>query len=238
MEIIPAIDVINGACVRLEKGDYSKQKTYHSDPLEIAREFELMGIKRLHLVDLDGAKSKQVVNLPVLQRIVDATQLQVDFGGGIKSKEQVEKAFQAGAHQVTAGSVAARQPDEVMDWMKTYGPQKIILGADVSDLQIMVSGWQEKSKWHIYDFLAEYQENGAKYVICTDISKDGMLAGPAFELYEDLMKRFPTYDFIASGGVSSLQDVQDLSSTGIYGAIIGKAIYEGKITLDQLSELC
>lgn len=238
MEIIPAIDLINGSCVRLEKGDYSRQTTYHSDPLEVAREFEEVGIKRLHLVDLDGAKSNRVVNLPVLKKIVTHTALQVDFGGGIKSQEQVERVFEAGAHQVTGGSIAAKQPQEMEAWIRHYGSEKIILGADVKNLMIMVSGWQEKTTLHIYDFLAHYQEKGAKYVICTDISKDGMLQGPSFELYEDLMTRFPALSFIASGGVSTIQDVMSLSSSGMYGAIIGKAIYEGKITLDELSQLC
>lgn len=238
MEIIPAIDLIDGQCVRLEKGDYARQKTYHSDPLEVAQSFESAGINRLHLVDLDGAKAKKIVNLPVLKRIVAHTSLKVDFGGGIKSRDQVELALGAGAAQVTGGSIAAKDQKEFMSWLDTYGPEKIILGADVSDMSIMVSGWQEATSLHIYDFLSYYVDLGISYVVCTDISKDGMLQGPAFELYQDLMNRFPTIKLIASGGVSKIEDVESLAQDGLYGAIIGKAIYEGKITLDQLARLC
>ena len=238
MEIIPAIDLIDGQCVRLEKGDYARQKTYHTDPLEVAQSFEAAGIRRLHLVDLDGAKAKKIVNLPVLERIAQQTSLRVDFGGGIKSRDQVELALGAGAAQVTGGSIAAKDKDEFSGWLTTYGPEKIILGADVSDMSIMVSGWQEATSLHIYDFLEYYVGLGVTYVVCTDISKDGMLAGPAFDLYEDLMKRFPSIRLIASGGVSKIEDVEDLEKGGLYGTIIGKAIYEGRITLDQLAALC
>ena len=238
MQIIPAIDLINGACVRLEKGDYSKQTTYHSDPLVIAREFEAAGIRRLHLVDLDGAKAQSVVNLPVLERIAQNTRLTIDFGGGVKSRDQVVKVLAAGASQVTGGSIAAKNPAEMESWLQEFGSEQILLGADVKDMQIMVTGWQEETSLHIYSFLEHFQSKGAKYVICTDISRDGMLQGPAFELYEDLMDRFPSLHFIASGGISQLEDVLRLHDMGMYGAIIGKAIYEGRITLEELSKLC
>jgi phosphoribosylformimino-5-aminoimidazole carboxamide ribotide isomerase len=238
MEIIPAIDLINGQCVRLEKGNYSKKQTYHTDPLKVAKSFEEVGIRRLHLVDLDGAKSQKIINLPVLKRISDNTTLQIDFGGGIKSREQVELAFANGAKQVTGGSIAAKDRNEFTSWISSYGSDRIILGADVSDLHIMVSGWQEATNLHIYDFLEYYLELGLIYVVCTDISKDGMLQGPSMELYKDLMQRFPTIRLIASGGVSGIEDVEHLEQLGIHGTIIGKAIYEGKISLDQLAKLC
>ncbi|MFZ9045216.1 MAG: 1-(5-phosphoribosyl)-5-[(5-phosphoribosylamino)methylideneamino]imidazole-4-carboxamide isomerase [Cyclobacteriaceae bacterium] len=238
MEIIPAIDLIGGKCVRLEKGDYSRQTTYHEDPLKVAKSFEQAGIKRLHLVDLDGAKAKEVVNLPVLESISLNTELKVDFGGGIKNRDQVERVLAAGAQQVTGGSIAAKNPEEMEAWLASFGADQIILGADVINMKIMVSGWQEATSLHIYDFLTYYQEKGAKHVICTDISKDGMLSGPAFSLYEELMKRFPSMNFIASGGVSKIEDVWDLQRLGMFGAIIGKAIYEGRVSLEELAELC
>jgi phosphoribosylformimino-5-aminoimidazole carboxamide ribotide isomerase len=238
MKIIPAIDIIKGACVRLEKGDYSKQKTYNSDPVAVAKSFEEVGVKHLHVVDLDGAKAQQVVNLETLSAICSATHLSIDFGGGVKTRDQVDLVLAAGASQVTGGSIAAKNKAEFKDWIDVYGTEKLILGADVFDHQIMVSGWQEASSLHIYDFLEYYDELGIRYVICTDISKDGMLAGPAFDLYEDLMRRFPSMQFIASGGVSCADDVKRLESAGLYATIIGKAIYEGNITMDELAELC
>lgn len=238
MEIIPAIDIIGGRCVRLTKGDYNSVKEYASDPLQVARTFEESGIKRLHLVDLDGAKSKTVVNLPVLRSITENTSLQVDFGGGVKRRADLEKVLEAGATQVTAGSIAAKEPETVKSWLKEFGSEKIILGADVLNEQIRISGWQEDGGVGIFEFLTSYVEAGAQYVICTDISKDGVLQGPSHELYANILERFPDLRLIASGGVTSLEDLHLLRENGLHGAIIGKAYYEGRITLKELTELC
>ena len=228
MFIIPAIDIIDGKCVRLTQGDYAQKKVYNDDPLEVAKEFEACGIERLHLVDLDGAKSQHIVNYNVLETITKNTRLQVDFGGGIKSDEDIQLAFDSGAHQITAGSIAVKSRETVLRWLQIYGPGKIILGADVRDEYIAVSGWQEKSSVNLFDLIGDYVEHGANNFICTDISKDGMLEGPAFDLYKKILERFPEINLIASGGINSMEDIERLEEMGLYGAIVGKAIYEGK----------
>lgn len=235
MEIIPAIDIIGSKCVRLTKGDYSQMKIYNEDPLEVARMFEDYGFRRLHLVDLDGAKKKKIVNYNVLEKIAGKTSLVVDFGGGVQSDEDINIAFECGARQITGGSIAVKKPDVFESWLKDYGPEKIILGADVKDRKIAVSGWQEKSELHIFDFLEKYLEKSVKYVISTDVSKDGMLKGPAFDLYEETLERFSGLKLIASGGISGLEDVEKLAEKPVFGVIIGKAIYEGRIDLKELS---
>ena len=236
MEVIPAIDIIDGKCVRLTEGDYKRKKVYADDPLQVAMEFEQWGIKRLHLVDLDGAKAKKVINLPVLKRIADNTDLVIDFGGGVKSTEDLHKVFDAGAFQVTGGSVAVKHPALFESWLDEFGPDKIILGADVSNGKIAVSGWLERSDWSLKAFIAHYAQIGIRHVICTDVSKDGMLKGPSFELYQELVADFPALSIIASGGVSCYEDLELLKKTGVTGAIVGKAIYEGKLSPTQLSE--
>lgn len=235
MQIIPAIDIINGQCVRLTKGDYDQKTTYHDNPVEVAKSFEEVGISRLHLVDLDGAKSKHIVNDAVLSAITKETSLSVDFGGGLKADADLQKAFASGAAQITGGSIAAKDRETFMSWIKNYGGEKIILGADVLNEKIMVSGWQETSELGLFEFLEFYLDQGLQYVICTDISKDGMLEGPATALYKKIIAQFPTVKLIASGGVATMDDLQELRIAGLYGAIVGKAIYEGKITLEQLA---
>ncbi|MBV6641491.1 MAG: 1-(5-phosphoribosyl)-5-[(5-phosphoribosylamino)methylideneamino]imidazole-4-carboxamide isomerase [Cyclobacteriaceae bacterium] len=235
MQIIPAIDLIDGKCVRLTKGDYNAVKEYNSDPLEVARQFEGAGIKRLHLVDLDGAKASHVVNIDVLRNICQNTGLQVDFGGGVKSEEDLQKVFDAGAQQVTAGSIAAKDPDKVKQWIADHGSDRIILGADVLGGKVMVSGWQKSSGLSLFEFLADYHDAGARWVICTDISKDGVMEGPSFELYREIVAQFPDINLIASGGVTTMADLESLREDNLYGAIIGKAYYEGKLSLQQLS---
>lgn len=237
MEIIPAIDIIGGQCVRLTKGDYNQMKVYADDPVAVAKRFEDAGITRLHVVDLDGAKAKHVVNLETLRAITSQTQLKVDFGGGVKSREDLEAVFEAGAHQVTAGSIAASNREEVLRWIATYGAGQIILGADVLHEQVMVSGWQEGSGLQLSEFLQEYVKHGISYVICTDISKDGVMQGPAFDLYNRIQEQFPTLNLIASGGVSGKEDLVNLKKNGLYGAIVGKAFYEGNLTLNDLTSI-
>lgn len=237
MQIIPAIDIINGACVRLEQGDYSKQKTYNQDPLEVAKAFEASGITRLHLVDLDGAKSKHIVNYKVLENIASNTSLIIDFGGGLKSNEDLRIAFESGASQITGGSIAVSEPELFLNWVEVYGPGKIILGADCKDGTIATHGWKAKTTLKVHDFIADYQSKGIEQVICTDIAKDGMLQGPSFDLYKELMEQTPI-KLIASGGVSSMEDLINLKEIGCYGTILGKAIYEGNITLKELEVLC
>jgi phosphoribosylformimino-5-aminoimidazole carboxamide ribotide isomerase len=236
MDIIPAIDIIEGKCVRLSKGDFKRKTVYRASPMEMARELQDAGIKRLHLVDLDGAKAKKVINLKVLRDISRKTNLEVDFGGGVQSREDLLKVFEAGAKQVTGGSIAVNNPDLFEGWLNEFGSEKIILGADVANGKIAISGWQEQSNWTIEDFLDYYLQKGVRQVICTDVSKDGLLQGPAVGLYRKLAKAYPELSIIASGGVGVLQDLKDLKSTGVAGAIVGKAIYEGKITLKELSE--
>lgn len=234
MELIPAIDIIGGKCVRLTKGDYGQMKVYSDDPVKVAQDFEAAGIRRLHVVDLDGAKASHVVNIEVLRSITSATNLHVDFGGGVKTEADLEKVFQAGAKQVTAGSIAAKNPELVTSWIQTYGADKIILGADVLNGNVMVSGWQDSSELELFTYLKAYVAQGVEEVICTDISKDGVLGGPSFELYESILKTFPKLRLIASGGVSGMADIHQLEKMGLYGAIVGKAFYEGKITMDEL----
>ena len=237
MRLIPAIDILDGKCVRLSKGDYSTKKVYNENPLEIAKTFEDNGIQYLHLVDLDGAKSQHIVNYKVLESICAKTNLKVDFGGGLKSDEDLKIAFESGANQVTGGSIAVKSPEVFKDWLKHYGSEKIILGADFKDRKIATSGWLETSKLDVVDFIKNYEEKGVSYVICTDISKDGMLEGTSNDLYMEIMTK-TTINLIASGGVSSLDDLIKLRELGCEGVIIGKALYEGKIILKQLQDLC
>lgn len=236
IELIPAIDIIDGKCVRLTKGDYATTKVYNEDPLEVALEIESYGLCRLHVVDLDGAKSKHVVNYRVLERIATHTSLVIDFGGGIKSDEDLHIAFDNGARMVTVGSIASRQPELFLRWLEQYGGDKMILGADTRDGFISVNGWQEESKQELLPYLDEYIAQGVKNVLCTDIHKDGMLQGPSIELYKEIMTAFPTLHLIASGGVSSLDDIRRLNEAGIPAVVFGKALYEGRFTLKDLSE--
>ena len=236
MHIIPAIDIIDGQCVRLAKGDYEQKTTYHDDPVEVAKGFEAAGLNRLHLVDLDGARSRHIVNDAVLRSITSHTSLKVDFGGGLKTDADLQKAFAAGAGQITGGSIAARDRETFLNWIRNYGGEKIILGADVLGEKIMVSGWQESSELGLFEFLEFYLHQGLQYVICTDIYKDGMLGGPAVNLYQKVIAQFPEIKLIASGGVTTIDDLHNLRDAGLYGAIVGKAIYEGKVTLEQLAD--
>ncbi len=236
IELIPAIDIIDGKCVRLTKGDYATTKVYNEDPLEVALEIESYGLCRLHVVDLDGAKSKHVVNYRVLERIATHTSLVIDFGGGIKSDEDLHIAFDNGARMVTVGSIASRQPELFLRWLERYGGDKMILGADTRDGFISVNGWQEESKQELLPYLDEYIAQGVKNVLCTDIHKDGMLQGPSIELYKEITTAFPTLHLIASGGVSSLDDIRRLDEAGIPAVVFGKALYEGRFTLKDLSE--
>ena len=233
MRIIPAIDIIDGKCVRLSKGDFSTQKTYNENPLEVAKKFEAHGIKYLHLVDLDGARSKHIVNHKVLESIAVKTKLKIDFGGGLKSDQDVRIAFENGAQQITGGSIAVKQPELFTNWLSIYGSDKIILGADFKDDRIATDGWEENSDLTLLKFLKNYQAKGVKYTICTDISKDGMLLGPGFVMYENILKRMKL-KLIASGGVSNFEEIPRLASIGCEGAIIGKAIYENRISLKNL----
>ena len=233
IELIPAIDIIEGQCVRLTKGDYD-QKTVYGSPLEMAREFERLGFSRLHMVDLDGAKSRHIVNSAVLRSITSETNLIVDFGGGIKTNEDIEQAFAAGAQMVTIGSVAVTNPDLFISWLDKYGAERLILGADVRNGKISINGWKEDSKEDLLPFLRKYIEAGVKNVLCTEISKDGTLAGPAIGLYKQVMEAYPTLHLIASGGVSCIEDINALDEAGIPAVVFGKAIYEGKIDLKEL----
>ena len=235
MRIIPAVDIINGECVRLTKGDYEAKKSYFKNPLEVAKRFEAAGLSRLHLVDLDGAKSGEIKNLKTLERICSNTSLIVDFGGGVKSTDALEAAFNAGASFVTCGSIAVKNPTLVLSWLDKYST-KLILGADCKDRLIMTFGWLEKSECDVIDFISSWVEKGFKTCISTDISKDGMLSGPAFELYEDISKKIKGIDVIASGGISSFEDLLRLKKQNLYGAIVGKAYYEGNLTLEELKE--
>lgn len=234
MRIIPAIDIIDGKCVRLTKGDYATQKTYNENPLEVAKAFEDSGISYLHLVDLDGAKAKNIVNHKILESLATYTRLKIDFGGGLKSNEDLRIAFECGARQITGGSIAVKQPEVFLEWIGQYGSEKIILGADVKDDKIAVSGWTETSQEPIVPFIKKYQSEGITHVICTDISKDGMLQGPSFGLYKSLLTECTPINLIASGGISSIEELSQLKEIGCEGVIIGKAIYENKISLKSL----
>ncbi len=234
MYIIPAIDIIDGKCVRLTQGDYSQKKIYDDNPVVVAKKYEDHGFSHLHVVDLDGARSKHVVNIDVLKGITQATDLKVDFGGGVKSNHDIEQAFEAGASMITGGSIAVREPEVFEQWINQYGPEKVILGADVKDRNIAVGGWMETSEQDVVQFIDHYAKRSIKFVICTDISRDGVLNGPAIKLYKELLSIFPGINLIASGGVGSLKDVEDLAASGVWGVIIGKAIYEGRVDLDDL----
>ncbi len=234
--IIPAIDIIDGKCVRLSQGDYTQKKIYHEDPLEVAKKFEDHGINRLHLVDLDGAKSKHVINIPVLEKIAGHTNLTIDYGGGIKTDDDIARVFDHGASLVTIGSIAIKDPGLFEKWTRHYGSDKIILGADVKDKKIAISGWLDVTNVDISDFLEQYLKMGIQKVLCTDISKDGMLKGAALGLYKELNENFPDMHLIASGGITTMEEIESLNNEGIYGVIIGKALYEGNITLTELKE--
>lgn len=234
IELIPAIDIIDGKCVRLTKGDYDMKTVYNDNPVSVAKEFERLGFKRLHVVDLDGAKSKHIVNDAVLKGITTETSLIVDFGGGIKTEEDIEKAFAAGAAMVTVGSIAVTQPELFIGWIEKYGSDRLILGADVRNGKISINGWKEDSEEELIPFLKKYVDAGVKNVLCTEISKDGTLQGPATELYSEVMSVFPGMHLIASGGVSSNEDIINLNKAGIPAVVFGKAFYEGKININDL----
>ena len=234
IELIPAIDIIDGQCVRLTKGDYNQKKVYNDDPLTVAKEFEKIGFKRLHMVDLDGARSKHIVNNEILRRVTAETSLIVDFGGGIKSEEDIVKAFESGASMITVGSIAVTQPGLFIQWMEKYGPEKMILGADVRNGMISINGWKKDSQISLLPFLKQYVEAGVKNVLCTEISKDGTLQGPAVTLYKEIISAYPKLHLIASGGVSRKEDIDELESEGIPAVVFGKAIYEGRINLKEL----
>ena len=234
IELIPAIDIIDGKCVRLTKGDYGQKKVYNDDPVAQAKEFEKLGMKRLHVVDLDGAKAKHVVNVDVLRGITAATGLKVDFGGGIKSDDDIEKAFAAGASLVTIGSIAVSQSDTFMRWLDRYGADKVILGADVRNGLVSINGWKEDTSEKLLPFLARYVKAGVKNVLCTEISRDGTLSGPSTDLYREVMEAFPGIHLIASGGVGRNEDIIELDEAGIPAVVFGKAWYEGKINLEEL----
>ncbi len=237
MKIIPAIDLIEGKCVRLSQGDFGTRKIYNENPLEVAKEFEDNGIEYLHLVDLDGAKSNKIVNYKTLERIASKTNLKIDFGGGLKSNNDLKIAFESGAQQITGGSIAAQKPELFTSWIQKYGGTKIILGADCLNRKIATNGWLQTTEIHVLELIEKYEKQGIQYVICTDISKDGMLSGPSIALYKDLISS-TNIKLIASGGVSNLEELYELKALGCEGAIVGKAIYEGKITLKQLRALC
>lgn len=234
MEIIPAIDIIDGKCVRLTQGDYSQKKIYNEHPLEVAKQFEDAGLERLHLVDLDGAKAGTVKNWGVLETIAGKTSLVIDFGGGIKSEKDVQIVFDSGAALATVGSIAVKDKETFVKWLLQYGPEKFLLGADVKGENIAVGGWTETTEINVFDFLQQYIDQGITNVFCTDVSKDGLLEGPSAELYKKIIERFPSLHFIASGGVSSVEDVEELAAIGCKGVIIGKAIYENRISLREL----
>jgi len=235
MEIIPAIDIIDGKCVRLTQGDYLQKKEYSDSPLFMARRFEDAGIKRLHLVDLDGAKAKKIINREVLKTIAENTSLQIDFGGGVQSDVDIELAFELGAKQVTGGSVAVKNPELFNAWISIHGGDKIILGADAKDRKIAISGWEETTQEDLIDFIKAYHAKGIQYVICTDVAKDGLLQGPSMELYRDILQEIPGIKLIASGGVASVSDLEELEKMGVFGTIVGKAYYEGHISLEELA---
>ena len=237
MRIIPAIDIIDGKCVRLKQGDYTQKKVYNENPLDVARSFEAAGLTHLHLVDLDGAKAGKVTSWSVVEQIVKGTNLQVDFGGGIKTTEEIKKLLTIGVKQVNVGSIAIREPHKISEWLTQFGSDSIILSADVKDEIISINGWQENASISVMTFLKDYVQKGIVHVTCTDIGTDGMLTGPNVELYKKILLSFPTLHLIASGGVSSIDDLRELKQIGADGAIVGKAIYEGKISLDDLTKV-
>ena len=236
MQIIPAIDIIDGKCVRLTQGDYNQKKIYNENPLEVARQFEDAGLQRLHLVDLDGARAGRVTNWNVLEMLASKTSLVIDFGGGIKTEKDVQIVFECGSAYATVGSIAVKEQDVFLNWLTTYGAVKFIVGADVHDEKITISGWTEKTAIWIYDFIQNYTEHGVQQLFCTDVAKDGALEGPSIELYKNIIQKFPALHFIASGGVSSIDDVYQLEEIGCKGVIIGKAIYESRIALGDLKK--
>lgn len=232
--IIPAIDLIDAKCVRLSQGDYNQKTVYNENPLEVAKMFEDSGITRLHLVDLDGAKAKHIVNHKVLETIASKTNLVIDFGGGLKSDDDLRIAFECGAQMVTGGSIAVKDRETFLHWIETFSPDKIILGADAKDKMIAVSGWQEVSELSILDFIESYTSKGIQKVISTDITRDGMLTGPSIDLYREIMAQFPELELIASGGIASMKDIHELDAMGVPGVITGKAIYENRISLNEI----
>lgn len=234
IELIPAIDLIEGKCVRLTQGDYATRKVYNEDPLDVARQFEDHGIRRLHLVDLDGAKAGRIINYKVLEKLATQTGLVIDFGGGLKSDDDLRIAFDCGAEMITGGSIAVKQPERFLSWLTQYGAGRIILGADAKDKKIAVSGWEEGTDLELIPFVRDYQAKGVQKIICTDIGRDGMLQGPAIDLYKELQEALPGLYLIASGGVSSIADIERLAEAGIPAVIFGKAIYEGRIPLKEL----
>lgn len=234
IEIIPAIDIIEGKCVRLSQGDYNQKTVYNENPLEVAKMFEAAGLKRLHLVDLDGAKAKHIVNYKVLETIATKTGLVIDFGGGLKSDEDLKIAFNSGAAMITGGSIAVKEKKTFLQWLENYGSEKIILGADAKDGKVAVSGWQEATELPVIDFIAQFYSEGIKKVISTDISRDGMLSGPSLGLYAKILEKLPQVEIIASGGIASMDDIIELDEMGVPGVITGKAIYEGKINLKDI----
>jgi len=234
MHVIPAIDLIDGKAVRLTQGDYNQKKEYNARPFEVAQQFEDAGLTRLHLVDLDGAREKRVINWKVLERIATKTRLHVDFGGGVQSDDDLRMVFECGAKQVTGGSIAIKKPDVFENWLTQYGPDAIILGADAKNEKIAVSGWEEGTDVWVYDFVQKYLEKGITHVISTDVAKDGLLQGPSFDLYRNLQDLSPKLNIIASGGVSNMSDIEMLADLNLFGVIVGKAIYEGRVTLKEL----
>lgn len=234
IELIPAIDIIDGKCVRLSKGDYNSRKVYNENPVEVALELEANGIRRVHIVDLDGAAAHHIINYRILEQISNRTSLIIDFGGGIRSGEDLVIAFDSGAEMVTGGSIAVKHPEVFLKWLEQYGCEKMILGADVKDKKIAVNGWMDDTEIELMPFLDEYLHKGIKKVICTDIERDGMLQGPSIELYKEILDRFPDLYLIASGGISCIKDIMDLQEANVPAVIFGKALYEGKITLKEL----
>lgn len=235
MYIIPAIDLIEGKCVRLSKGDFSTSKIYNENPLEVAKAFEAVGIQHLHLVDLDGARAGRVINYSILESIATHTSLQIDFGGGVKSEEDLRIVFESGATQVTGGTIAVKSPTTFESWLQKYGAEKIILGADFENDQVVINGWQESSHLELFEFIGAYRQKGIRFCIPTDVSRDGLLKGSAVSTYQKLITTYPDVHFIASGGITTLAEIEVLRDAQCYGAIIGKAIYEGRITLKDLT---
>lgn len=236
IQIIPAIDIIDGKCVRLTQGDYNQKKEYSASPLEVAKQYEGAGIERLHLVDLDGAKEKRIINHRVLEDIASKTSLTIDFGGGLQSDEDLRIAFESGASQITGGSIAVKNEELFASWIEKFGNEKLILGADCRNEKIAVSGWQEVTEVSVYDLIRKYTEKGLKYCISTDVAKDGLLQGPSFDLYSEIQKQFPELLLIASGGVTDMNDIHKLDEMDVYGVIVGKAYYEGNITLKDYED--